>query len=330
MNISNIGIIGGGSWGTALVKLLTKNLDNKIHWYIRNKEDIEHIKKYKHNPRYISFAELPVEKIVLYNNILDLITSVDLIILAIPSAFLEENLSGYIPSSEKYYVSAIKGIIPQHHKTVSEFLHSKYNIPYKNLAVISGPCHAEEIVAERLSYLTVGSTNAELSHFISNILTNYYVSVKTSKDIRGIEYAGILKNIMAIAVGISHGLGYGDNFTAVLVSNACEEISIFLDKIFEGHRKITNSVYLGDLLVTAYSQFSRNRAFGTMIGKGYSVKMAQIEMNMVAEGYYATHSMKQITKKLDINLPILDAVYHILYDKVPPALEFKLLQKKLK
>lgn len=330
MNISNIGILGGGSWGTALVKLLTKNLNNKIRWYLRNKEDIEYIKKYKHNPRYISFAELPIEKIILHNNVNDLINSSDLIILAIPSAFLEENLPQHLPTEEKYYVSAIKGIIPQHHKTVSEFLHNKYHISYKNLAVISGPCHAEEIVAERLSYLTVASINSELSHFIANTLTNHFVNVKTSKDIRGIEYAGILKNIMAIAAGISHGLGYGDNFTAVLVSNACEEIALFLEKIFEGHRKITSSVYLGDLLVTAYSQFSRNRAFGTMIGKGYSVKMAQIEMNMVAEGYYATYSMKQITKKLDITLPILDAVYHILYDKVPPALEFKLLQKKLK
>jgi glycerol-3-phosphate dehydrogenase (NAD(P)+) len=220
--------------------------------------------------------------------------------------------------------------VPSENLTVAEFFNKAYQVPFKNISIISGPCHAEEIALERLSYLTIASSSSEKSEKLASLFRCHYVKVKSSQDIYGTEYTAVLKNIIAIAAGICHGLGYGDNFQAVLVSNAMIEIKEFLARTYKSERKLLSSPYLGDVLVTAYSQFSRNRTFGMMIGKGYSVKSAQLEMNMVAEGYYAVACIHEINKNFEVNMPITDAVYHILYDKISPTLEIKLLTEKLK
>ena len=325
-----VAVLGSGSWATAIIKLLLYNVD-RIQWYIRNPDTIDFIRKYHHNPKYLSSVEILTDKIDFHNNISTAIDNADVLIFAIPSPFLKNALDQYTSGFEnKIIVSAIKGIIPDYNLTIAEYFNTAYNVPFKNIGIISGPCHAEEIALERLSYLTVASATKTRAETIANLLRCHYVQVVSSKDIYGIEYASVLKNIMAIAAGICHGLGYGDNFQAVLISNASQEIKRFLDKTYKSKRKVNSSAYLGDLLVTAYSQFSRNRSFGNMIGKGYSVKTAQLEMNMIAEGYYATSCLKEINKTFRVRMPILDAVYNIVHEKISPALEIKLLTEKLK
>jgi len=308
-----ISVFGGGSWATAIVKLLLNNVAS-VNWYIRNPMQIELIKKHKRNPNYLSSVNLNTEKICFYNEPQEAIDKGDSLIFVIPAAFLKDTLTECtIPNNEKYVLSAIKGIIPGDNLTIAEYFNINHNIPFKNIGVISGPCHAEEIALERLSYLTIASGDRNYSAAMAKALACHYVKTNVSQDLYGIEYAAVLKNIFAIAAGISHGLGYGDNFLAVLISNAHKEIKRFLDKTYRSKRKLNSSPYLGDLLVTAYSQFSRNRTFGNMIGKGYSVKSAQLEMNMVAEGYYAVQCIHEINKKHNVNMPITEAVYHILY-----------------
>lgn len=327
---TRIGVLGSGSWGTALVKLLLNNVDH-LNWYLRSEEDIQFIKKFRHNPKYVTSIILDTAKISFYNDIKSIVENSDLLILAIPAPFLEESMKACSEQiGEKFIVSAIKGIIPGHNLTVAEFFNKVYRVPFSSIGIISGPCHAEEIALERLSYLTVSTKNKTDTDFIANAISCYYVKAKVSTDIYGTEYAAVLKNIIAIAAGISHGLGYGDNFQAVLVSNAHQEIKRFLDKTYKSKRRINSSPYLGDLLVTTYSQFSRNRTFGTMIGKGYSIKSAQLEMNMIAEGYFAVGCIKEINEKYKVNMPIVDAVYHILHERISPAIEIKLLEEKLK
>jgi glycerol-3-phosphate dehydrogenase (NAD(P)+) len=305
--LSKIAVLGGGSWGTAIVKLLLHNTD-ELNWYVRDRENIDFIKKHHHNPKYLSSVEIDVRKIKFFSNISEAISQSDILIFAIPSPFLKESLSDYSNGFEnKFIVSAIKGIIPGDNLTISEFFNRQYNVPYKNMGIISGPCHAEEIAMERLSYLTIACTNRASAAVIIDKLACHYVKVKTSKDIYGTEYAAVLKNIIAIAAGICHGLGYGDNFQAVLVSNAIQEIKRFLDKTYKSKRKVFSSPYLGDLIVTAYSQFSRNRTFGTMIGKGYTVKSAQLELGMIAEGYHATSCITEINKEFNVKMPIIKA-----------------------
>jgi len=327
---SRIGILGGGSWATALVKLILHNCD-QINWYIRDPEDIEFIKKYQHNPKYLTSVELDTNKINFCYPIDVAIDNSDILIIAIPAPFIEKSLETYKGKwDKKFIVSAVKGIVPVHNMTVAEYFNRIYQVPFGSVAIISGPCHAEEIALERLSYLTVSSKNNADAAFIASKIECHYVMTKVSNDIYGTEYAAVLKNIVAIAAGISHGLGYGDNFNAVLISNAHQEIKRFLDKTYKSKRKINSSPYLGDLLVTAYSQFSRNRTFGTMIGKGYTIKSAQLEMNMIAEGFYAVGCIKEINKQYKVKMPIIDAVYNILYARISPAIEIKLLSEKLK
>jgi glycerol-3-phosphate dehydrogenase (NAD(P)+) len=324
-----VAVLGGGSWATALMKLLLNNL-NRVNWYIRSENTIEHIRKYGHNPNYITDIEFNAENISFFNDINEAIDQSDILIFAIPAPFLKASLENYHKGFQnKFIVSAIKGIIPHENHTVAEFFNRNYHVMFRKIIIISGPCHAEEIALERLSYLTVASSSEAQAEHLAAMLRCHYVKVKTSKDIYGTEYAAVLKNIIAIAAGISHGLGYGDNFQAVLISNAMQEIKRFLEKTYKSKRKVLTSPYLGDLLVTAYSQFSRNRTFGTMIGKGYSVKTAQLEMNMIAEGYYAVNCIHEINKNYNVRMPIADAVYNILYDKVSPALEIRLLSEKL-
>ncbi|CAL2080411.1 NAD(P)H-dependent glycerol-3-phosphate dehydrogenase [Tenacibaculum sp. 190524A05c] len=310
-----IAVIGGGSWATAIVKMLCENCD-KIGWYMRSVYATEHIKRNKHNPNYLSSAELHPEQLDLSNDINEIVKEYDVLIFAIPSAFLNTELEKLTESLDnKILFSAIKGIVPESGLIVGEHFHQKYDISYENIGVIAGPCHAEEVAMERLSYLTIACQDQKKAKELSKYVKSRYIKTKVSDDIFGTEYAAMLKNIYAIAAGIAHGLGYGDNFQSVLMSNAIREMKRYIKKVHRMKRNINNSVYLGDLLVTGYSIFSRNRMFGNMIGKGYTVKSAMLEMNMVAEGYYATKSAYNINKENGAKTPIIDAVYAILYGK---------------
>ena len=309
-----IAIIGSGSWATALAKLLLNNT-SKINWFIRKQEDIDLFKEYKNNPKYLSSVDFDITKITFFNSISECIKHSDYIILAIPSAFLHTSFLNLKENDlkEKTIFSAIKGIVPEHNLIVGEYLNTLYNVPLQNIGVITGPCHAEEVAMEKLSYLTIASQNTSSASVLSNLLNCRYLKSSVSDDIYGTEYSAVLKNVIAVAGGICHGLGYGDNFLAVLISNAIQEIKRFVDIVHPIDRDIKASAYLGDLLVTAYSQFSRNRMFGTMLGKGYGVKRAQLEMNMVAEGYYAVKCVYEINKNYNVHMPITNAVYNIIY-----------------
>ncbi len=329
MNITKIAVIGGGSWATAIVKMLQNNCEH-VGWYIRNNDTIDYIKRYHHNPHYISSAQLNTERLNISSNLRAIIDSAELVILAVPSAFLHDTLKKTTISLEnKYVFSAIKGIIPETNQIVGEYLMQHFSLPHRSLGVITGPCHAEEVAMERLSYLTIASPSQELARALADKLNCRYLKTTLSDDIYGTEYSAVLKNVFAIASGICHGLGYGDNFQAVLISNAIQEIKRFVDAVHPIERDIKSPAYLGDLLVTAYSQFSRNRTFGNMLGKGYSVKFAQMEMNMIAEGYYAVKCIYEINKKYQVEMPITNAVYNIIYEKISPAIEMKILTDKL-
>ena len=317
-----IAVFGGGSWATAIVKMLSENLD-EIGWYMRSSTVLNHIKKHQHNPKYISSVEFDTEQLVLSNDLNNMVNYADYLIFAIPSAFLKLELEKLETSFDgKVIFSAIKGIVPESGLIVGEHFHEKYDISYDNIGVITGPCHAEEVALERLSYLTLACSDEEKAEVMSNLLASNYIRTKTSDDIVGTEYAAVLKNIYAIAAGMAHGLGYGDNFQAVLMSNAIREMKRFIKKVHKMKRNINNSAYLGDLLVTGYSVFSRNRMFGNMIGKGYTVKSAMIEMSMVAEGYYATKSAHQIKDDNGAKTSIIDTVYNILYENKDAKREF--------
>lgn len=325
-----VAVLGGGSWATAIIKMLLDNVDN-INWYMRSTDKIEFIKKHKHNNFYLSSVSIDTTKIDFFSDISMAIENADILIFAIPSAFLKDALKSLsIDISNKLIVSAIKGIVPEDNLIIAEFFNRYFNVSLESVAVISGPCHAEEVALERLSYLTIASQNLKNARIVADLLSTYYIKTSISDDIFGTEYSAVLKNVFAVAAGICHGLGYGDNFNAVLISNAIQEIKRFVDVVHPITRDIKSSAYLGDLLVTAYSQFSRNRTFGNMIGKGYSVKSAQLEMNMIAEGYYAVNSIYEINKKYLVTMPITEAVYNILYEKISPAIEIKLLTENLR
>ena len=324
-------VFGAGSWATAIVKMLSENLD-EVGWYMRSVYTKEHLLKEYHNPSYLSSVEFKVDRLKISNDINEIANYADVLIFVIPSAFMHselEKLSADI--TNKIVVSAVKGIIPESGLLVGEHFHDIYNIPFENIGVIAGPCHAEEVALERLSYLTISCADAEKAQAIADALSSDYIKTKISDDIIGTEYAVMLKNIYAIAAGIAHGLGYGDNFQSVLMSNAIREMKRFIKKMHKMKRNINNSAYLGDLLVTGYSVFSRNRMFGNMIGKGYTVKSAMMEMNMVAEGYYATKSAHLLNEKnkKKTRLPIINAVYSILYEGKDAKKVFKKLTDKL-
>ncbi|GHA23598.1 glycerol-3-phosphate dehydrogenase [Salinimicrobium marinum] len=322
-------VIGGGSWATAIVKMLCENVD-EVSWYMRSVYALEHIKKQEHNPNYLSSVEFDVNQLKLSNDINKVIEEADYLIFAVPSAFLKRELEKVTASFDgKIIFSAIKGIVPETSLIVGEHFHVTYDIPYENIGVITGPCHAEEVALERLSYLTIACADEEKAKMLAMYLSSDYINCKTSDDIFGTEYAAMLKNIYAIAAGIAHGLGYGDNFQSVLMSNAIREMKKFIKKVHKMKRNINDSAYLGDLLVTGYSIFSRNRMFGNMIGKGYTVKSAQMEMSMVAEGYYATESAYKINREKGAKTPIINAVYAILYEGKDPKKVFQKLSDKL-
>ena len=328
-NYPKFAVIGGGSWATAIAKILCVNLP-EIAWYMRNEEAVEHIKTQHHNPNYLSSVEFNIEKLKLTNDINEAVAYADYIIFAIPSAFLGSELSKMTESlNDKIIFSAIKGIVPETSLIVGEHFNKVYDIPFENIGVITGPCHAEEVALERLSYLTIACGDAEKAKIVAKYFSNNYIKTKITDDIIGTEYAAMLKNIYAIAAGMAHGLGYGDNFQSVLMSNGIREMKKFIRKVHKMKRNINDSAYLGDLLVTGYSVFSRNRMFGNMIGKGYTVKSAMMEMSMVAEGYYAAKSAWQLNQGYGAKTPIIDAVYSILYEGKDVKKTFKKLTEKL-
>lgn len=325
-------VFGGGSWATAIVKMLCENLD-EVGWYMRSKSSVDFIKKHNHNPNYLSSVEFNLKQLKLSNDINETVSNADCLIFVIPSAFLHQELEKLTVSLEdKIVFSAIKGIVPETSLIVGDHFNTHYKVPFNNIGVISGPCHAEEVALERLSYLTIASADAEKAKLIADVLSSDYIKCTISDDVLGTEYAAMLKNIYAVAAGIAHGLGYGDNFQSVLMSNAIREMKKYVKKVHKMKRDINDSAYLGDLLVTGYSVFSRNRLFGTMIGKGYTVKSAQLEMSMIAEGFYATKSayhLNQQKGKKKAKTPIIDSVYEILYENKDPKKTFKKLTEKL-
>ncbi|MBF1392997.1 MAG: NAD(P)H-dependent glycerol-3-phosphate dehydrogenase [Prevotella histicola] len=324
-DVGKIAIIGSGSWATAIAKIVIEHTHD-IGWYFRKEDKIEEFKRKGHNPAYLTSVHFNLNEIFFSSDINEIVEEYDTLVFVTPSPYLKDLLKKLKKElHSKLIVTAIKGIVPDEDLVCSEYFHKAYNVPYENLAVIGGPSHAEEVAMERLTYLTIGCSDVDKARSFSEKLASNYVKTKTSQDVIGIEYASVLKNVYAIAAGMCYGLKYGDNFQAVLMSNAMQEMNRFLNTINPIERSIIDSVYLGDQLVTGYSKFSRNHTFGAMIGKGYSVKAAQIEMEMVAEGYFGTKCMKEINRRLHVNMPILDAVYNILYERINPQTEIKLL-----
>ena len=324
-SVGKTAIIGGGSWATAIAKIV---IDNTHHlgWYMRRDDRIEDFRRLGHNPAYLTSVHFDVDEIFFSSDINKIVEAYDTLVFVTPSPYLKSHLKKLKTRiKDKFIITAIKGIVPGDNLVCSEYCHRVYDVPYDNLAVIGGPSHAEEVALQRLSYLTVGCADQEKAQAFTEVLSSEFIKTKVASDVLGIEYSSVLKNVYAIAAGICSGLKYGDNFQAVLISNAVQEMNRFMTAVNPIERNVYDSVYLGDLLVTGYSNFSRNRTFGSMIGKGYSVKSAQIEMEMIAEGYFGTKCMKEINRHMHVNMPILDAVYNILYERINPQIEIKLL-----
>lgn len=324
MTNTNIGtdrvaVLGGGSWGTALVKILCENLD-KITWWMRDPALADQIRNKQCNPQYLPSVKVNIDKVDVQDDLQSVIANNDLLIIAIPSAFIQEQFKGFDTEAfeDKKVFSAIKGIIPEQHAIPARYFHKTFGIPYSDIGIISGPCHAEEVALEKLSYLTIAGLEEDLVSYVSDILSTNYIRTSTSNDLFGTELSAVLKNVYALGAGVCNGLGYGDNFQAVYVANAIQEMERFLDAVSPVHRDVLNSAYLGDLMVTAYSEYSRNRRFGRMIGEGFTVDQVIASMEMIAEGYYAVKSMQEINVKFNVQIPMSDAVYQILYTNSDP------------
>lgn len=322
-----IAILGGGTWATALAKIMLMN-EKHINWHMRRPEQIEDFKRVGHNPSYLTNIQFNLDRITFYSDINKIVEESDTLILAIPSPFLKAHVEKLTTKiSDKFVISAIKGIIPPENLLVTDFLSKQYGIPEDNIAIVGGPCHAEEVSMERLTYPTIACTDIEKAKAIATLFSNRFIRPSISTDVMGIELGAVLKNVYAIMCGICHGLKYGDNFQAVLVCNAVAEMERFIETVTPNDRLIDSSAYLGDLLVTAYSSFSRNRTFGSMIGKGYSVKAAQVEMQMIAEGYYGTKCIMEMNEKHLVKMPIAETAYRILYENSPARQEVKILRE---
>ena len=324
----NVAVLGSGSWATALAKIVMHNVA-EINWYIRKQETIDEFREIRRNPNHLEWAYFDISRINFSNDINQVLSEAELAILAVPSPYVKDVLAEItVDMSQKKVISAVKGMIPGDNILVTDYLHEHFHIPENNLGMITGPCHAEEIALERLSYLTIGCKDTANAREWQKLFDTPYVRTTPSEDMKGLEYASVMKNIYAIAAGMCTSLRYGDNFQAVLLTNAMHEIVRFTKAVSDVPRDITDSGYLGDVLVTAYSNFSRNRQFGQMIGMGYSVKAAQTEMEMVAEGYYGTKAIHQANKTMGVDIPIVEAMYQILYKSKSPKTTIKGLTQK--
>lgn len=335
----NIGIIGGGSWATALAKMLTDN-GHTIHWCVRQQRIIDHINRRRHNPHYLSSVYFDTGLLRMSTSVEAVVEAADLLVVCVPSAYLMDTFFPLPPHAfnGKYVLSAIKGVLPnRQHQLLNEYLHDTFGLPISHYFTVMGPCHAEEVANEKLSYLTFSGENEEMTARIASFFATDYLKTVVNHDVWGTQYAAVLKNIYAVGSGIAHGLEYGDNFQSVYITNAANEMVRFLRQVMAykqapdtGKIEYASSVYLGDLLVTCYSPFSRNRTFGNMIGKGYSVKVAQLEMNMVAEGYPASKGLYEINKEVQAHMPIAEAVYHMLWEGLPAQEGFRLIEQQLR
>ena len=327
---AKIAVLGSGSWATAILKLLTHN-HNDVHWWIRQQSSVDYVHKFHHNPKYLSSVEIKLAPEKISTNAKELIAQADYILMATPSAYFKSAIEGLTKEDfkGKQIISAIKGLVQPENISVSEYMHQHFDIPIRNFTNISGPCHAEEVASEKLSYLTFASPDIESAKHIAEFFKCRFLYTSVSEDLHGTEYASVLKNVYALACGISVGLGYGDNFRAVFVSRAMMEMEHFVNSLHIMHRNLLEPAYLGDTMVTAYSQYSRNRTFGLMIGKGYTINAAILELNMVAEGYYATKSLHDIATKNNIRMPILSSIHHILYENMSAVVEFRVLAAEL-
>lgn len=324
-----IAVMGGGSWATALAKLLLRNCET-ITWYMRRDDRIADFIATGHNPAYLSETEFDVSRIRFTSDINEAVALSDSILLAMPSPYFKAHMAKITePLSDKIVISAIKGIVPEDNLTVADYMTMKYGVDPSSMLVIGGPCHAEEVAMDRVSYLTIGCSDRERAEWFSHCVGSHTMRTITSVDVEGIEYAAVLKNVYAIASGIIHGMKWGDNFTAMTVSNAVREMASFINAVSPRQRDICDSVYLGDLLVTSYSKFSRNHNFGSMIGKGYSVKAAMMEMEQTAEGYYGTKCVHEINERFNVDMPILDAIYSIIYEACPARRAISRMSLKL-
>ena len=326
----SVAVIGGGSFGTALTKIFSDTLGH-CAWWMHNSESAMHVMRYHHNPHYLSSVGFKPEAISVFTDIEACVAEADIVVLAVPSAFVKEVLADLDPAllRKKIVATAIKGIIPDENMIVGRYLNEILEVPEEQIIVITGPCHAEEIALERLSYLTVAAREKSVAKMVAKCMESHYMKCTLSDDLYGTEYAAVLKNIYAIAAGMYHGLGYGDNFQAVLMSNAAREMNRFMKAVSDTKVNINKSAYLGDLLVTGYSQFSRNRMLGNMLGKGYTVKSAKAEMTMVAEGYYAVPLVHKLRRKREVKMPIVKAVHAVLYDGKSAKKEMAKLAQKL-
>lgn len=322
-------VIGYGSWATAIVGLLAAN-QTRVGWYVRNPEVLECLRTEGRNPRYLSDTEFDMERIAVSDDLDEVVREADILILAVPSAYLKNFLEPLTePLDGKFVVSAIKGIVPGDYKTVVEYLHDRYGLSYKQLGIFTGPSHAEEVSRGKLTYLTMACTDLENARAIGQKFAAPYIKLSYSTDLYGIEYASILKNIYALAVGIAVGLGYGDNFLAVLIANGAGEMKRFLDESYPAARETLVSAYTGDLLVTCYSTYSRNRRLGLLIGHGCTVRSALNEMTMVAEGYFAADCIRHINTRHRVDMPIAEMVYKVLYEGASARRSMRELTTKL-
>lgn len=328
------GIIGSGSWATALAKLLTDN-GNTIHWWVRNADTIDIIEKRKHNPHYLSTAYFDLSQLQLSDDIEKVVAHSDSLVIAVPSAFVE-NVLNQLPVDAlkgKKIISAVKGMLPAGNQLLNQYVSAHFDVAITDYFAVLGPCHAEEVASEKLSYLTFSGIDTATANFIASHFNTMYLNTLVNDDVWGVQYAAVVKNIYALGAGIAHGLEYGDNFLSVYIANAANEVVTFLTHLNNHHQKASPnyacSVYLGDLLVTCYSLYSRNRTFGNMIGKGYSVKTAELELNMVAEGYNASRCIYTLNEKLKADIPIAGTIYEILWQQLPAQEGFKRIEKLL-
>lgn len=331
LKTADVTLVGSGSWATAMAMVLTSN-GKRVAWYIDRPEIYRHVRRYHQNPHYLTSVVFDPELINPLDDITEAVTASEIVILVTPAAFLKTELEGLRDDvfPGRIVCSGIKGIVPGNNTVVGEYIHSRYSVSYEDIVIITGPSHAEEVSMEKLTYITFASPDIIHAARVAGLFSNRWIMTVISSDIFGTEYAAVMKNIYAIAAGIAHGLGYGDNFIAVLLANAAGEMHRFVEALSPEGRDITDSAYLGDLLVTGYSKFSRNRSLGNMIGKGYSVRNALLEMTQVAEGYYASACINEVKQKTGADIPIADAVYRIMYMNATPAKEMRSLSKKLK
>ena len=327
---SRCAVIGHGSWATVLVKVLTTN-ESCVGWYVRNNEVLELLRDEGRNCRYLSDIEFDMNRIRLSDDLNAIVSEADILFLVTPAAYLKYYLSDLrISLKDKMVVSAVKGIIPDENLFVTDYLKQQYGLSDAQLCFICGPTHAEEVGHGQLTYLTLACKEVMNTRVVGEKLKTSYIKISCQSNIDYLERSSVLKNIYAIIVGIAVGMGYGDNFISVLVSNCIKEMYFLLDpKNVNDLTKFTPSNFFGDLLVSCYSSHSRNRQLGMLIGRGNTVKTALNEMTMVAEGYYSSAMLPFLPEEQRRQLPIAEKAYQVLHQGMSARKAIKDLENLL-